>query len=403
MYIPRWIVNQLERSSQILPVTVLTGARQTGKSTLLANEPLFADYAYTTLDDYETRGLAQRNPKAFLDTAANMVIDEAQREPDLFLAVKEAVRKEKTRRFVLSGSANFLLLRSIQDSLAGRASYSILRQPLHNEWMQGPEPRWLLDAFDGEFASLPSGLSLAQDLPARLFTGFLPGIRDATADLATSFWKSYMTTHLERDLPGISAVASPLDYQAVIRRIAQTTGSLLEYRSVSDDTGVSDTTVRRYVSAMQKAYLVALLPPAPLTRSTSVRRQWKPYLLDSGLTCTVLGLRTPASINDELRGHLFEGAVFMALQALSDLWDFSLSFVRTRRTELREVDFVLEREGKRIAVEAKASHDVTLHDARHLQWMLDQVPACRAGIIVYGGTTIHQLSRRIVAVPWTML
>jgi len=403
MYIPRWIVHQLEHSSHILPVTVLTGARQTGKSTLLANEPLFADYAYTTLDDYETRGLAQRNPKAFLDTAANMVIDEAQREPDLFLAVKEAVRKEKTRRFVLSGSANFLLLRSIQDSLAGRASYSVLRHPLHNEWMQGSEPLWLLDAFEGEFASLPSGTSLAQDLPKTLFTGFLPGIRDATAELATSFWRSYMTTHLEHDLPGISAVASPLDYQAVVRRIAQTTGSLLEYRSVSDDTGVSDTTVRRYVSAMQTAYLVALLPPAPLTRSTSVRRQWKPYLLDSGLTCAVLDLRTPASISDELRGHLFEGAVFMALQALSDLWGFSLSFVRTRRTQLHEIDFVLEREGKEVAVEAKTSDVVTLHDARHLQWMLDQAPGCRAGIIVHGGTTVLQLTRRIVAVPWTML
>lgn len=403
MYIPRWIVHQLERSRQIMPVTVLTGARQTGKSTLLANEPLFADYAYTTLDDYETRGLARKNPKAFLDTAANMVIDEAQREPDLFLAVKEAVRKEKTRRFVLSGSANFLLLHSIQDSLAGRASYSVLRQPLFNEWMQGPKPTWLLDAFEGELASLPSGASPVEDLPNTLFTGFLPGVRDATAGLATSFWKSYVTTHLERDLPGISAIASPLDYQAVVRRIAQTTGSLLEYRSVSDDTGVPDTTVRRYVSAMQKAYLVSLLPPAPLTRSTSVRRQWKPYLLDSGLVCAVLDLRTPASIGDELRGSLFEGAVFMAFQALSDLWDFSLSFVRTRRTELHEVDFVLEREGRQIAVEAKASDVVTLHDARHLQWMLDQVPACRIGMVVYGGATVRQLSRRIVAVPWTML
>jgi predicted AAA+ superfamily ATPase len=403
MYVPRWIVHQIELSSHILPVTVLTGARQTGKSTLLANDPLFADYAYTTLDDYHTRDLAHANPTAFVSTAANMVIDEAQREPDVFLAVKEAVRKEKTRRFVLSGSANFLLLRSIQDSLAGRASYNVLRQPLHNEWTQGPEPRWLLDAFKGDFASLPPGPSLSQDLPSTLFTGFLPGIRDAAPELATAFWRSYMATHLERDLPDISAVASPMDYQAVVRRIAQTTGSLLEYRSVSDDTKVPETTVRRYISSMQKAYLVSLLPPAPLTRSTSVRRQWKPYLLDSGLTCTVLDVRTPASINDELRGHLFEGAVFMALQALSDLWDFSLSFVRTRRTELHEVDFVLEREGNEIAVEAKASDAVTLHDARHLQWMLDQTPTCHAGIIVYGGTTVHQLSRRIVAVPWTML
>lgn len=404
MYKERWLVHRLQLSETILPITVLTGARQTGKSTLLTNEPMFGGYAYTTLDDLDSRERAHRNPKAFVDTADKVIIDEVHREPELFLAVKEALRRDATRRFVLSGSANFLLLRQIQDSLAGRAAYHVLRQPLWTEWLQQPEPAWLLGMFEGQLPPLASVPPAPLDLRSLLFRGFLPGIRDAAPKQAAVFWQSYVTTYLERDLPDISPTTSLFDYRAVMRRVAMTTGSLMEFRKVADDTHVNEKTVARYVDAIQKAYLLSLLPPAPLTSTTSVRRQWKPYPFDTGLICSLLGLKTPEALDDILCGHLFEDMVFMTLQTLCDLWDVSMHFVRTRRTsQLHEVDFVLERGGKSIAVEAKMSNEVTMNDATHIQWLMDHDPSCVSGLIVYGGSEIRHLTRHIVAVPWTLL
>ena len=404
MYRERWLMHRLQLSETILPITVLTGARQTGKSTLLTNEPMFGSYSYTTLDDLDSRERAHRNPKAFVDTADKVIIDEAHREPELFLAVKEALRKDATRRFVLSGSANFLLLRQIQDSLAGRAAYHVLRQPLWTEWLQQPEPTWLLGMFDAQLPPAGSAPSEALDLRSLLFRGFLPGIRDAAPEQAAVFWQSYVTTYLERDLPDISPTASLFDYRAVMRRVAMTTGSLMEFRKIADDTHVNEKTVARYVDAIQKAYLLSLLPPAPLTSTTSVRRQWKPYPFDTGLICSLLGLKTPEALDDLLCGHLFEDMIFMTLQTLCDLWGIGMHFVRTRRTsQLHEVDFVLERGGKSVAVEAKMSDDVTVNDATHIQWLMDNEPSCVSGIIVYGGSEIKNLTRHIVSVPWTML
>lgn len=406
MYRQRWLTRRLQLSETILPITVLTGARQTGKSTLLANEPMFGGYSYTTLDDPDSREKAHRNPAAFVDAADKLIIDEAHREPNLFLAAKEALRKDKTRRFVLSGSANFLLLKQIQDSLAGRAAYHVLRQPLWTEWLQRPEPLWLLNMFD---AQLPEGGSVLSpvpvlDLRSILFRGFLPGIRDAAPAQAAVFWQSYVTTYLERDLPDISPTTSLFDYRAVMRRVAMATGSLMEFRKIADDTNVNEKTVSRYIDAIQKAYLLSLLPPVPLTSTTSVRRQWKPYPCDTGLICSLLGLKTPEALDDTLCGHLFEDMVFMTLQTLCDLWDMGMHFVRTRRTsQLHEVDFVLERNGKSVAVEAKMSDDVTMNDAAHIQWLMDDDPSCVSGIVIHGGSSIKNLTRRIVAVPWMML
>lgn len=402
MYRARWMTDRLKLSDHVFPVLALTGARQTGKSTLLSNEPMFADYLHVNLDDLATMTQAYDDPQGFVNQADHMVIDEAQRVPNLFITVKKAVDDDRTRRFVLSGSANFLLLRHIHESLAGRAGYSILRQPTWSEWHGAPKPSWLLDLLNG---SLPpeQDTSAAPDIKTVLFTGCLPGIRDSTPAQAALFWESYTQTYIERDLPGISAVASVVDYRSVMHMIAITTGSLLEYSSVANNTHVSSSTVGRYVETLRAAHLLDLVPPAPLANVESVRRNWKPYLFDSGLICSLLGKRTPESIDDTLAAHLFETLVWTGIQALADLDMFSISFVRTRRGPLHEVDFVVERDRKKTAIEVKLTDHVSWSDTEHLRWYMKQEPACPAAAIIYTGTRVLHLARNIVAVPWTML
>lgn len=402
MYRPRWMTDQLKLSENVFSTLVLTGARQTGKSTLLSNEPMFADYLHVNLDDLATMTQAHDDPQGFVNQADRMVIDEAQRVPDLFIAVKKAVDDDRSRRFVLSGSANFLLLRQIHESLAGRAGYSVLRQPTWSEWRGANKPSWLLGLLNG---TLPpeEDTSAVPDIKTVLFTGCLPGIRDAVPAQAALFWESYIQTYIERDLPGISAVASVVDYQSVMRMIAITTGSLLEYSSVANNTRVSSSTVARYVETLKTAHLLDLVPPAPLANVQSVRRNWKSYLFDTGFVCSLLGKRTPESIDDALAGHLFEALVYTNIQALADLDSLSIWFIRTRRGPLHEVDFVVERDQKKTAIEVKLADHVSWSDTEHLRWYIDQEPACSAAALIYTGTRVLHLARNIVAVPWTML
>lgn len=402
MYRPRWMTDRLKLSQDVFPVIALTGARQTGKSTLLNNEPLFADYLHVSLDDLATMAQAHDDPQGFVDQAEWMVIDEAQRVPELFIAVKKAVDDNKSRRFVLSGSANFLLLRQVQESLAGRAGYNILRQPTWSEWHGAAKPSWLTALLEGV---LPSEQDTAPpgDMKEALLTGFLPAIRDRTSEQAGLFWDSYVQTYVERDLPGISAVSSIVNYRKVMHAVAIATGSLLEYTAVANNTGVSASTVARYVETLRTAHLLDLVPPAALAATASVRRNWKPYLFDTGLICSLLGKKTPASVDDALAGHLFEALVCMTIQTFADFDRFSVSFARTRRAPQHEVDFIIERDQKKAAVEVKLSNQVSWADTEHLRWYMGQDQACSAGIIVYAGTRVVHLARNLAAVPWTLL
>jgi predicted AAA+ superfamily ATPase len=363
---------------------------------------MFANYLHANLDDLATMAQAHNDPQGFVNQADRMVIDEAQRVPDLFIAVKKAVDDDRSRRFVLSGSANFLLLRQIHESLAGRAGYSVLRQPTWSEWHGANKPSWLLELLGGtlppEQDTLPT-----PDIRTVLFTGCLPGIRDSTPAEAALFWDSYVQTYIERDLPGISAVASMIDYRAVMHFIAITTGSLLDYSSVANNTHISASTVGRYAETLRTAHLLNLVPPAALSSTASVRRNWKSYLFDTGLICSLLGKKTPGSIDDTLAGHLFEALVCMSIQTLADLDSLSVWFVRTRRGPLHEVDFIVEGDRKKTAIEVKLNDHVTWSDAEHLRWYMDQDPACTAAAIIYTGTRVVHLARNIVAVPWTML
>ena len=402
MYKTRWITDRLRQAGDVFPVLMLTGARQTGKSTLLANEALFADYLHVNMDDLSVMAQAHQDPHGFVNQADHMVIDEAQRVPELFIAVKQAVDTDPRRRFVLSGSANFLLLRQIHESLAGRAGYNALRQPTWSEWHGHARPSWLNGLMDGTLP-LEAETVPVPDLKQILFTGALPGIRDAAPGAAALFWESYIKTYLERDLPGISAVASTLDHQKLMRMLATTTGSLLKYSSLANDTGISASTTARYVEDLQAACLLDLVAPAPLASTASVKRNWKCYLADTGLICSLLDKMSPASIDDTLAGHLFEALICMDLLVLTELDRFSLWFVRTRRGPSHEIDFVLERDQRKVAIEVKFSDTVNWPATEHLRWYMEQEPTCRAGAIIYAGTKVMHLARNIVAVPWTMV
>jgi len=402
MYRQRWLTERLTQASRVSRVLVLTGARQTGKSTLLANEPMFSGYRQVTLDDMATLTQAEEAPETLVNMAPDMVIDEAQRAPKLMIAIKKTVDDNPERRFVLSGSANLLLMKRVSETLAGRATYHVLYPPTRSEWQGNGAPQWLLSMFDGrvpEEATTP----MQTDLSSVLFTGFMPGIQGSSASDAAFFWEGYVRTYLERDLRELSEVASVVDFRRVMQLAAMRTGSLVSQSDIAKDSGVSQPTVWRYLNLLEVSHLYARLPSAPVTSLGAVTKTPKGYVVDSGLAAALSGYLSPGSLDETFMGHLLESAVFMALQVVSELWMAQLSFVRTREAPYREIDFIMERDRRRLAIEVKLSHRVSYTDARSIVWMMNEDSQCVGGVVIYGGTDIRLLADHIIAVPWSML
>jgi len=402
MYRQRWLTERLTQASRVSRVLVLTGARQTGKSTLLANEPMFSGYRQVTLDDMASLTQAEEAPETLVNMAPDMVIDEAQRAPRLMIAIKKAVDDNPERRFVLSGSANLLLMKRVSETLAGRATYHVLYPPTWSEWQGNGVPQWLLSMFEGRVPE-ESTAPMQTDLSSILFTGFMPGIQGGTTSDAGFFWEGYVRTYLERDLRELSEVTSVVDFRRVMQLVAMRTGSLVSQSDIAKDSGVSQPTVWRYLNLLEVSHLYARLPSAPVTSLGAITKTPKGYVVDSGLATALAGYLSPGSLDETFMGHLLESAVFMALQVVSELWMAQLSFVRMREAPYREIDFIMERDRRRLAIEVKLGHSVSYTDARSLVWMMSEDSQCVGGVVIYGGTDVRLLADHVIAVPWSML
>ncbi|MGB9667198.1 MAG: ATP-binding protein, partial [Candidatus Cryosericum sp.] len=322
--------------------------------------------------------------------------------PKLMIAVKKAVDDNPERRFVLSGSANLLLMKRVSETLAGRATYHVLYPPTWSEWQGNGVPQWLLAMFEGRVPD-EARTSMKTELSSVLFAGFMPGIREGSASDAVFFWEGYVRTYLERDLRELSEVTSVVDFRRVMQLAAMRTGSLVSQSDIAKDSGVSQPTVWRYLNLLEISHLYARLPPAPVTSLGAVTKTPKGYVVDSGLATALGGYLSPGSLDETFMGHLLESAVFMALQVVAELWMAQLSFVRMREAPYREIDFIMERDRRRLAIEVKLSQHVSYADARSIVWMMGEDSQCVGGVVVYDGTDIQLLADHVIAVPWSML
>jgi len=185
--------------------------------------------------------------------------------------------------------------------------------------------------------------------------------------------------------------------------VAMRTGSLVSQSDIAKDSGVSQPTVWRYLNLLEVSHLYARLPSAPVTSLGAITKTPKGYVVDSGLATALAGYLSPGSLDETFMGHLLESAVFMALQVVSELWMAQLSFVRMREAPYREIDFIMERDRRRLAIEVKLGHSVSYTDARSLVWMMSEDSQCVGGVVIYGGTDVRLLADHVIAVPWSML
>jgi predicted AAA+ superfamily ATPase len=377
----------------------LTGPRQSGKTTLV--RAVFPEYAYASLEAPDLREYALADPRGFLGTFPGPVIlDEAQRAPDLFSYIQVLVDEEgQAGRFVLTGSQNFLLLRSVSQSLAGRCAVLHLLPFSLSELSQRP-PLPLAGLGRGPLAA---GRTFAGHWTEAAFRGFYPRIHDRGLD-AAEWLGNYYRTYVERDVREIVNVADLEAFGRFVRLAAGRNGQLLNLSSLATDCGITHTTARRWLSILETSFLVALLRPHHRNFSKRLVKTPKLYFLDPGLLCYLLRIRSP----DDLRLHGARGAVFESLvvsEFLKSCYHAGAepNLYFWRDSSGHEVDVVLDWGADLVAVEIKSGETVTpdfLAGLDRWRGIVDDPGAPAA--LVYGGTQ-PQARHGVEVLPWAAL
>lgn len=403
-YRPREITPLLREALGTLPVVVVTGLRQAGKTTLLATDSTFAGRRYLTLDDLATLEAAERDPDALIAGDEPLTVDEVQRSPGLLLAVKRAVdRRREPGRFLLSGSANLALLGGVSESLAGRALYLTLHPFTRRERLGlTADPPFLVQFLADPKLPVSSG---AEPLsPDEILAGGLPPV--ALGDVANrALWfLGYEQTYLERDLRALSQVADLVAFRNLMRLAALRTGQLLNQSELARDARLPVSTVSRYLGLLEAAFVIARLAPHLRSRATRLLKSPKIFVSDSGLAAHLVGATDLSPEADEpMRGALLETYVY---QNLAGILDAHLPQARLDYWSLQgrhEVDFVVSQGPRAIAIEVKAGARIGDRDLTGLKALKAKTPGVRAGIVAYNGAEVLRLGNDLYAIPLGLL
>jgi len=411
----RNITSKLIDAIQDTPVVFLRGARQTGKSTLarhLVEEGYFEDYV--TLDEATVLAAAGTNAQAFIDgLRGRVVVDEVQRAPDIFLAIKRSVDKDRRPgRFLLTGSADILLLPHVSESLAGRIEIITLL-PFSQGEMAGRDDRFVDAVFGDDLPEsaldrvLTSGESEAEpDLLGRALRGGYPEVLTRHDERRRRSWfESYITTMLQRDVRDLAAVDRISDLPRLLQLVAARTAGLVNYAEISRASGLPQTTLKRYLTLLESTFLLWEIPAYSTNISKRLVRSPKLMLGDSGLAAHLSGITRDRLITQRhLLGPLLETFVATELRkqiSWSAVWP-SLYHFRTQTGQ--EVDLVLEApDGRLVGIEVKASGSVTEGDFKGLRALAEQQAKFVRGIVLYDGDRTVHFEDRMIAVPFPAL
>lgn len=385
-------------------VVVVLGARQVGKSTLMqriAVDSLGA--AVLTLDDAATRGAAASDPTGFIaDHATPVVIDEVQRVPDLLLAIKARVdRDRQPGQYLLTGSANILTAPRIADALTGRAEYLRLG-PFTQSELNGADGTFVSDLLDGRWpntAGVGVGRTAYADVVA---AGGYPDARERSEIRRARFFASYLDTVIQRDLSSIAQVHDQDNVRRLILAVAAMSSSLMNIDSLARDLALPASTVRAHASLLETLFLVVRLPAWSTNLLSRTIKTPKMFVADSGLLCHLTGAGPARLVADgNIAGPAFE--TFVTTEVLRQVaWQEDVpSVFHFRDRDGREVDLVLERrDGSVAGVEVKSAASVSTADFRGLRHLRDKLgERFKLGVVLYTGEHALPFGDRLAAVP----
>ena len=396
----RLVTPSLEHRLRVMPAVVVTGARQAGKSTL-AQELTSGNRRFITLDDFDALDAARRDPEILVGGDEPVTIDEVQREPSLLHAVKLAIdRQRRPGRFLLTGSANLLLMRRVSESLAGRASYLTL-WPMTRREQQGlgRAGAWdeLLQAPDRDWPEiLTAQASRPHDWRALARRGGFPtpAVHLADAESRAVWFDGYVRTYLERDLQDLASIAALPDFRRLMRAACLRLGQVVNQTELGRDVGLPQPTVRRYLNLLETSYLLVRLPAYAVNRTKRLIKSPKLYWGDTGVALHLSQETRP-------RGAYLENLVLNDLLAWRDSRLDPAEVFYWRTTLGDEVDFVIETGDRLLPIEVKATTRPRRRDTAALRtFRAEYGDRSRAGLLLHTGTLVDWIAPNILAAPW---
>ncbi len=380
MYIPREAEARLQRFASGYPVVVVTGPRQSGKSTLVRHA--FPEHHYVSLEDLDQRDFAESDPRGFLNQfTENAILDEAQRCPALFSYLQTRIdERQRPGEFILTGSQQFDLLSGITQSLAGRAA--------------------LLTLLPMTYGELKRTGQINRHLDQTLFYGAYPPIFDRRLE-PHPWYGNYVRTYLERDVRQLINVQDLGTFQRFLKLCAGRTGQLLNLSSLANDAGITHNTAKAWISVLEASYIVHLLPPHHQNFNKRLVKTPKLYFLDTGLATWLLGIQNM----DQLATHVQRGALFETwviselLKARYNAGEASnLYFWRDRSGH--EVDLLIDHGTHLSPLEIKSGQTINRDYFKGLDfWRKLAGETAGKAWLIYGGDTLQTRSD-VTILPW---
>lgn len=360
-------------------------------------------YAYFSFDDDVVRGAAEKDPLGFVsDLPPKAILDEVQHVPQLFRALKNQVDRERVPgRFLLTGSANILLLPRLADSLAGRMA--ILRlSPLAQSELSRQSVDFISRLFGGRF-TMRRFKRLGADLAHRIAAGGYPAaLSRMTVRRRVAWYRDYVEAIVQRDVRDLARIGSFDIMPRLLALAAAQSARLLNITDLAGPFHVSRPTIRDYVTLMERVFLLEELLPWHSNRLSRLIKTPKLHLCDTGLAAAVLSLDPDALLADRMMlGQLLETFVYQELRRQASWQEVDVHFYHFRDKDGYEVDIVLERGAREVAgVEVKASATVTAADFRGLKKLAVAAgERFRAGVVLYDGETSVSFGDRMYAIP----
>jgi len=373
--IPRHIMPQIEESVIYYPTITITGPRQSGKSTLC--RCLFPDYEYVSLERIAARQAATSDMESFLDSLGNKaIIDEVQHVPELLSDIQCRVDEDRSLRYILTGSSNFSLLKTVTQSLAGRTAIFTL-PPFTN----------------GEVKDY----CRTADTNTILFNGSYPGVI-AKGIPAYDFYLSYYDSYVERDLRNLLKIGNLLTFDKFVRLLAVRVGTEFNASAIAREIGVASVTINEWLSLLATSYLVFLLHPYYNNVGKRLTKTPKVYFYDTGLLCSLLGIRNPEELaSHPLRGQIFENHAVAEMKKQTDIERHRTHLFFYRENRGVEVDLIRE---KMIGFdyelyEIKSSKTYRSDFTANMKKASEVIPNVKSTTVIYDGETFGNIAVNI--------
>ncbi len=385
------------------PVVLLNGARQVGKTTLALEFLNEDNYNYLTFDDEITYLAAKSNPSGFIaDITKSVILDEVQRVPEIFLAIKRDVDNNRIAgRYLLTGSANPLLIPRLGDSLAGRMEILDL-MPLSQGEIDSKEEKFVDEVFtDKQFKSPRVSLS-KEDLYRRILVGGYPSVQNLNEEDRDAWMRNYLNLILQRDIKDLANIEKLTEIPNLLKILAARAANLLNVAEIARETKIVAKTVHRYLALLETIFMISLQRSWSNNLMLRLIKSPKIYLVDSGLLSYLLDINLERALKDSLQmGKVIENFAMSELKKQSSWSKTQPKLYHFRTTAGEEVDIVLEnRSGNIVGIEIKNSSKVTPEDFKGLKYLKTKAKEKFVkGIVLYTGSQYVPFGENLFALP----